>query len=122
MKREDAIAVELSRFGRLIVILEDWAAWNARYAGVKNSSCSVGLTSGYTSSKSFEDMLEDVENTVAELVESAVDDLPSGQAAAINMRYGLCAVFRYPRGNYADLLLEAHEALMIALPKKGVVI
>lgn len=122
MKMENVQEVDLSGFGRLVVILEDWAHWNSRYAGVKASSRSVGLTSGYTSSKTFDDMLDEVENSIAELVESAVDDLPSGQAAAINTCYGLCSVFRYPRGNYADLLLDAHEALMVALPKKGVVI
>lgn len=119
MNREDA---DLCRFGRLIAILEDWAAWNARYSAVRVASCSVGLTSGYASSKSFDDMLVDVENSVAQIVDAAVDDLPPGQIAAINRRYGLCAVFRFPRGNYETLLFEAHEALLKTLPRKGVVI
>lgn len=122
MNRDAVIDNELARFARLIVILEDWAKWNAAYVGIQCSSHSVGLTSGYAASKTFDDMLAEVENSVAQLVEAAIDDLPPGQAAAINRRYGICAVFRFPRGNYEDLLLDAHETLMKTLPKRGVVI
>lgn len=122
MNRDSIIEAELARFARLVVILENWAEWNSRYVGLHHTSHSVGLTSGYGASKTFEDMLADIENSVAQLVEAAIDDLPTGQVAAINRRYGLCAVFRFPRGNYEDLLLQAHETLMKTLPKKGVVI
>lgn len=120
MIRENII--ELDRFARLRVILEDWAAWQSRYSGIKQSSGSVCMSSGYESSKTFEDMLDDIENNIAQLVEAAIDDLQSGHRAAINRRYGITAVFRFPRGNYEDLLLQAHEILLITLPKKGVVI
>lgn len=123
MKRDNEMAMnELDRFGRLIIIMEDWAEWNAQYSGIRNPSHSVGLTSGYAASQSFDDMLHSVENNIAAIVETAVDDLQPANRAAINKRYGLSAVFRFPRGNYADLLLEAHESLMLTLPKKGVVI
>lgn len=119
MKREE---IDIDRIDRLVAVLEDWAAWNSRYSAIRVASCSVGLTSGYASSKSFDDMLVDVENSVAQIVDAAVDDLPPGQIAAINRRYGLCAVFRFPRGNYETLLFEAHEALLKTLQRKGVVI
>lgn len=122
MDRADIISREITRHDRLVVILEDWAEWCARYTGRRESSGSVGLTSGYGASKSFDDMLDDINSGIARLVDATVDDLDAGQRAAINRRYGISAVFRFPRGNYADLLLSAHDELMVTLPKKGVVI
>lgn len=116
------MANELEKFGRLIVVMEDWATWCERYSGIKSQSCAVGLTSGHCASKSFEDLLESIENDIARLVDAAVDDLEPGQRAAINRRYGMTAVFRFPRGNYHTLLMQAHETLCNTLPKKGVVI
>lgn len=120
MIRENIPALE--KLDRLTVILDDWADWCKRYTGRRESSGSVGMSSGYGASKSFDDLLDDVNSTIARLVDAAVDDLDPGQRAAINRRYGMCAVFRFPRGNYEDLLLAAHERLLITLPKKGVVI
>ena len=120
MIRENILGFD--SMSRLQVILEDWAAWQARYSGIKAQSRSPCLSSGYESSKTFEDMLDAVENTVAQSVEAAIDDLQPGERAAINRRYGITAVFRFPRGNYEELLLMAHEKLLITLPKKGIVI
>jgi len=55
-----------------------------------------------------------------ELVDTAVGDLEPIQRAAIQRRYGLCAVWRFPRLNYGEVLDQAHTALMVLLRKKGV--
>lgn len=120
MIRENII--ELDRFSRLSAILEDWAVWQSRYTGIKSTFGSICMSSGYTASKTFEDLLLGIEDNICRLVEAAIDDLESGQRAAINQRYGITSVFRFPRGNYDDLLLNAHERLLVTLPKKGVVI
>ena len=109
-------------YGRLVILLEDWADWQRGYSGIKGyASHTPGCHSGYVS-KSFDDLIDEVHNDVCRLVGYAVDDLPAGQQAAINKRYGIAAVFRFPRGNYEQLLLEAHQTLMMTLPKKGVVV
>ena len=110
------------QIGRLVVLMEDWANWQRGYSGIKGyPSHSIGLQSGYVSS-TFEDMCDSVDNEVFRAIDAAVSDLVAGQAAAINKRYGVSAVFRFPRGNYEELLIEAHQVLMTTLPKKGVVI
>lgn len=113
---------ELDKFGRLIYIMEDWAKWCRQYSGIKKQSCAVGLTSGYCASKSFDDILDAVESNISRLVDASVNDLVAGQRAAINRRYGMTAVFRFPVGNYPDLLMQAHDELRKTLPKKGIVI
>lgn len=107
---------------RLQVLLEDWSDWMRGYSGINGyASHTPGLNSGHVS-KGFDDLCDEVDGQVCKLIDSAVDDLPPGQGAAIHKRYGISAVFRFPRGNYADLLSEAHATLMVTLPKKGVVI
>lgn len=113
---------EQIRMSRLVSILEDWAKWQRGYSIMKQPSHSVGLCSGYASSKTFDDLVEAADARVCEIVETLIDDLPPGPRAAINVRYGIAAVFRFPRGNYEELLLQGHESLMLSLPKKGVAI
>lgn len=108
---------------RLVIILEDWADWQRGYSGVRGyPKHSVMMQSGYASSKSFDDMLDESNASVCNLVDAAIDDLSAGHSAAIRKRYGIAAVFRFPRGNYETLLSEAHLILAETLPKKGVVI
>jgi hypothetical protein len=109
---------------RLQILLEDWANWQKGYSGARGySDHAVGLQADRrVSGDSWDDVIEQVDNWVSQMVDAAVDDLPPGQGAAINKRYGVAAVFRFPRGNYEELLAEAHATLMQTLPKKGVVI
>ena len=58
----------------------------------------------------------------AEAIEAAVEDLPPTKKAAIHKRYGICAVYRFPRDDYELQLLAAHEELLRTLPKRNVVI
>lgn len=107
---------------RLVAILEDWADWMRRGEYVEGYPDHSPVVSG-AGLKSFDDMCEMVDGATNEAVDAVIHDLPPSQQAAINRRY-LNAVYRFPRPNYtyAQALMDAHEALMIALPRKGVVV
>lgn len=113
-----------NKLDRLQILLEDWASWMGGYSGARGfSNHSVGLEPDRrVSGDTWDDVMDKVDHWVCQMVDSAVDDLPPGQGAAINQRYGVTAVFRFPRGNYDDLLAEAHVTLLMTLPKKGVVV
>lgn len=51
-----------------------------------------------------------------------MQDLMPAQRAAVMRRYGIAAVFRFPRDNYEQCLLMAHEVLIKALQRKGVML
>ena len=55
-------------------------------------------------------------------IESVIDDLDPAPRAAINRRYGICSVFRFPRNNYEQTLVLAHERLVIICKRKGIVL
>lgn len=105
----------------LTIILEDWAAWQKGYSGARGySNHSVGLHSD--SSSTFIELCESIDGVVCQSVDTAIDDLPAGQKAAVHRRFEISAVFRFPRGNYEVLLCDAYSTLMVTLSKKGVVI
>lgn len=105
----------------LTILLEDWAAWQKGYSGARGyANHSVGLHS--QASSTFMELCETVDCMVCESIDASVDDLPTGQKAAIHRRFGISAVFRFPRGNYEILLSDAYATLMITLSRKGVVI
>jgi len=113
---------EFSRYERLKVIMEDWANWSKGYRqNIGWPSRSVGLESGYVSS-TLDGMMDGVERRINESVDAAVNDLDPGHRAAIYRCYGLSSVFRFPRGNYENLLLESHDLLLVSINRKGVLI
>ena len=61
-----------------------------------------------------------VEHEMCRMIDCVVSDLPPLHKAAIYRCYGISAVFRFPRENYAEILLDAHDILLVLLPKKGV--
>ena len=67
-------------------------------------------------------MCEDADNQTYASVDACVQDLMPAQRAAVMRRYGIAAVFRFPRDNYEQCLLMAHEVLIKALPRKGVML
>ena len=115
------IAQKLHSFAALVVLLEDWAKWQSGYrpkTGFKPRSAGfacLGLSS-------FEDMCEQSDNATMRAIDSAVDDLDPAPRAAINRRYGVCSVFRFPQNNYEQTLIVAHERLVITCKRKGVVL
>lgn len=111
-------AKEQRRMERLVVLLEDWADWMRGYriaTGYKKHSTVVAAAGN----KHWEDILVQVDAQINRTVDTAINDLPINQMAAINHRY-LHAVYRFPRDNYAESLTAAHETLMRVLPKKNV--
>ena len=75
----------------------------------------VGILTG-GSSDTFEDMCDPADAQRNQGVDSCVDDLPTDQRAAIYRRY-LSAVFRMR--DYETAIVLAHEALEVALRRKG---
>lgn len=118
MKRDDE---HLKRMERLRGILEDWATWQRTYRP-RLGYPSRSLTCYSEGSTDFEGMCEEADSATYAAVDACVQDLVPAQRAAVMRRYGIAAVFRFPRDNYEACLLAAHERLMVELPKKGVVI
>ena len=116
MKQNDLKTLEA-----LVALLEDWADWQRAYTP-RLGYPSRSLTCYSEGSQDFEDMCETVDNQTFATVDACVQDLIPAQRAAVMRRYGIAAVFRFPRDNYGACLLAAHERLMVELPKKGVII
>lgn len=111
------------RMDALRVLMEDWANWQRGYTmklGYPSQSAVVGGASCGVSS--FEDLCESVDSETMRAVDAVVGDLPPMERSAIFRRYGIAAVFRYPRNNYQDTLDAAHTLLMVELPRRGVMI
>ena len=104
----------------LAVLLEDWAEWQASYSGVRGFPAKSTMLKSGGASQTFEELMEGVDNAVHAAIDAAVDDLLPAQRAAIMRRYGIAAVFRFQRDDYADCLQQAHDRLLVVLPKKGV--
>ena len=105
----------------LVCLLEDWATWQSSYRpkiGFKSRSAGFACLGLLT----FEDMCERSDNATMKSIDAAVDSLEVAQRAAINRRYGVCAVFRFPRSNYEQVLIEAHNRLIVICKRKGVVL
>lgn len=116
MKQNDLKTLEA-----LVALLEDWANWQRAYSP-RLGYPSRSLTCYSEGSRDFEGMCEDADNATYAAVDACVQDLVPAQRAAVMRRYGIAAVFRFPRDNYEACLLAAHERLMVELPKKGVVL
>ena len=106
---------------RLRVLMEDWANWQRTYRP-RLGYPSRSLTCYSEGLRDFEGMCEDADNATFAAIDACVQDLVPAQRAAVMRRYGIAAVFRFPRDNYEACLLAAHERLLVELPKKGVVI
>ena len=105
----------------LVCLLEDWAKWQSTWRpknGFKSRSAgfaALGLSS-------FEDMCERSDSITMKTIDASIDSLEPAQSAAINRRYGVCAVFRFPRNNYESTLIEAHARLIVTCKRRGVVL
>jgi len=118
MMRDDAMFKALDR---LRVLLEDWAQWQQSYRP-KLGYPSKSLTCYSESSQDFEGLCDAVDSATFGAVDACVQDLVPAQRAAVMRRYGIAAVFRFPRDNYESCLVLAHERLLVELPRKGVVL
>ena len=104
----------------LVGLLQEWADWMRGY-NVKTGypRRSIGLASE-RGSTSFDEMCGQMDARICKAVDASVDDLPPHQQSAITHRY-LASVFRFPRLEYAVVLTDAHEALLVSLLRKGII-
>lgn len=116
--RNDA---ELLQIDALRALLEDWAQWQRTYRP-RLGYPSRSLSCYGEPSHDFEGLCEESDNRVFAAIDAAVEDLMPAPRAAIMKRYGIAAVFRFPRCNYEEMLLAAHRELLAALPRKGVAV
>ena len=105
----------------LVALLEDWSQWQASYR-LRLGYPSRSLTCYSESAQDFESLCESVDHSTFSTVDACVQDLAPAQRAAVMRRYGIAAVFRFPRDNYEQCLLMAHDALIVSLTKKGVML
>lgn len=105
----------------LVGLLEEWAHWQRGYRmklGYPSRSCGVSSDAG----SSFEDLCDSVDAQTMSTVDAVVNDLVPAQCAAVMKRYGVAVVFRFPRANYEQSLQDAHERLLVELPRKGCIV
>lgn len=115
----DMAIPEFTELDRLKGLLEEWARWMGSYRpnlGAKSPSYSQT-----TGSHDFESLFEGVESYIMRTVDTAVSDLSPAQSAAVHKRY-LGIDWRFPRDNYALMLDAAHDALMVSLKRKNVIV
>ena len=117
MKREDHI----KQIESLVALLTEWAQWQRAYSP-RLGYPSKSLTCYSEVSQDFESLCDAVDSQTFASVDACVQDLVPAQRAAVMRRYGIAAVFRFPRDNYESCLMMAHEALAKALPRKGVIL
>lgn len=114
--RRDRRAAYEDRLDRLHAIMGEWAQWMR----------SADLRIGYPAHSALVrgapgDAYERAAADRMELIDAAVEDLSQPiYRAAVQRRYGVCAVWRFPRLNYEEVLMLALEELMVQLTKKGV--
>ena len=104
-------------------LLNDWAEWmNGYNPNIGYRTRVPMLATG--SSTTFEDMLEQTENYAMQSLDASIESLPFLCRAAINRCYGVCAVFRSNRSDrpYHLVLEEAHEMLIVAMKRKGIIV
>lgn len=117
MKRDDHI----TQIESLVALLTDWAQWQRAYS-TRLGYPSRSLTCYSEGSQDFESLCDAVDSQTFASVDACVQDLMPAQRAAVMRRYGIAAVFRFPRDNYERCLMLAHEVLIKALPRKGVML
>lgn len=105
---------------RLDFHLENWSAWMRSDAGVMGYGRKSAGFSGSVNSQSFDELVEQSDVWLARRVNTHIRNLDPAEQAAVEVRYGICRVYRFPRHNYAELLLAARIALADALAADGI--
>lgn len=98
--------------------LVNWAMWMKSGSAVDGYGESTGVSSG-GSSQHFEDMCDESDKRCAKITDTIIMDLSPAERGAISVAY-LHAVYRFPRGNFEELLRCAKNKVGIALNKRGV--
>lgn len=111
------------RLAKLVAVLEDWADWcRSMRVDLGYPNRAAGCVGG-GSVLSSDHVYEGADAGVMQAVDAAVADLSPTQGAAVLRRYDLAAVFRFrDRYPYERAIEEAHDALLVSLPRRGVVL
>lgn len=106
-------------YARLCSWLRDWARWNASYQpNLGHKSHSVAISSN--SSKTFDEMCNEQDHSAFVITDTAINDLAPAKCEAVRRHYGLCSVFRFPRENYHEMLVQGHAELDRSLKRRGI--
>ena len=114
----------ISEVEALSLLLEDWVEWCKLFkekTGYPKKS--AGFATGGINC--YDDMEDSIKNDKYDSLTAAVKDLYDENqvyAAAIYMRYGISRVFRFPRDNFEQTLILAHDRLVIICKRKGIVL
>lgn len=113
--RGDAVEDLRQRMSRLHALMDEWVVWCRRdvpRVGFPSHSALIVGAAGCPQERAISGR--------AELVDAAVEDLSPIHRAAVLRRYGVAAVWRFPRDNYAEVLEAALSSLIVGLRRKGV--
>lgn len=120
VKRPDKLAGDLM----LDRHLQTWAAW------LRGPDLPDGLPTEACAGENYASLDHDTDGAyerldhwIAENVQAVVEGIGErspAQKAALYRAYDVVAVFRFPRGNYAEVLEEAKVAVRVGLRRRGV--
>lgn len=111
----DPVRKERERLAALAAVMADWVEW------MRRDDLRVGFPAHSALVRGAEGCVyERAESARIEAIDAVVADLAPIHRAAVCKRYGLAAVWRFQRENYAEVLQVANEALIAGLKRKGV--
>lgn len=105
---------------RVLWHLDNWADWQRSYHIRLGMPARASCMSG-TGMTDFEGMSEDADSYAANATEAAVTALAPAQRGAIERKYGICAVYQFPRHNFLEMLTGAMKRLPMLLDAQGLV-
>ena len=101
--------------------LRTWAYSMGAYAGPEGyRDCVVGLECYTTYDSDSELAYDKLDGWVSDQTEGVVRSLPLPQQGAICRHYGVCAVYQFPRDNYAEMLAIALAEVQAGLRRRRV--
>lgn len=113
--QQDDVEQMRQRMSRLHALMDEWVMWcRSDFPRVGFPRYSAMIQGAPASGA------DRAESGRAEVVGAAVEDLPPIQRAAVHRRYGVVAVWRFPRNNYAEMLEQALDALIKILRRRGI--
>lgn len=104
---------------RLDVLLEIWADWVHQGSWVDGYPARAAAVRSLAG-PDFDEMVEASDEQLAQSVQAGIDSLALHHQAALSHRYTE-AVWRFPRMEFALVLQDARQSLMVVLNRRGVV-
>lgn len=102
-------------------LLSEWAEWMQRPGIRLGLPKRAAVGENYTSLDLDNEIAYDaLDDDLAIRTNAVIDGLPPAQRMAIYRCYGIVSVWRFPRDNYADVLIIARANVLTGLKKRGV--